>query len=324
MFEDKTILVAGATGLAGTSILELLLKECPGVRFKALYYRTAPFLHDPSVQYIQANLTKRGIWQEQVQGCDMAILAAAETGGAYAACHEPHRQVTDNIVMDSLLLETLERVGVKRAVYLSSATVYQEFDGAVREDDLDMNLEPHPAYLGVGWAKRAAEKLCLFWHHTYDIKMTVLRCANIYGPYDRFVSKQANFIPALIQRAESADNGLEVWGRPEVCRDVLFGFDLAKAVLTTLAQEQNEFTIYNVGSGQGVTVGQVAGLIASCAGINQTAITFAADRPSTISKRILNCDKLQSATGWKPETDFQTGIVATFYWWRNNKSWWKK
>ena len=182
LLKNKTIFLAGATGLAGSSIIEHAIANYPDVFIRGAYWTTNPFIQHERVSYVRADLTKREECRRAVRGCDFAIMAAASTGGASVATAEPHRQVTDNLVMDSLMLEAMYFEGVSRTVYLSSATVYQEVDGYIREDELDWNKEPHSSYIGVGWAKRSAEKLCWFWHEKYGMEVIIARCANLYGP----------------------------------------------------------------------------------------------------------------------------------------------
>ena len=109
-------------------------------------------------EYVRADLTNREDCLRAAKGCDAAVLMAAVTGGAKSAKDAPFRQATDNLVMDAQLLQALYEQGVKKVVYVSTVTVYQEFEGTIAEDDLDLNRDPHGAYFGVGWAKRSAEK----------------------------------------------------------------------------------------------------------------------------------------------------------------------
>ena len=172
----------------------------------------------------------------------------------------PHGQVTDNLIIDALLLEAMHAEGIRRIIYLSSATVYQEFEGCIKEDELDWNQQPHEAYIGVGWAKRFAEKLCWFWHEKYGMEIFVVRCANIYGPYARFDPANSNFIPAIIRKSVKKMDPFEVWGNPEVRRDVIYTEDFAAAVISLLMHDEIKYGVYNLGFGKAVTVGEVVGV----------------------------------------------------------------
>ena len=322
--KNKTIFLAGATGLAGSSIIEHVITNCPNVFIRGAYCTADPFLKHERVSYIQADLTKREECRRAVRGCDLAIMAAASTGGAAATTAEPHRQVTDNLVMDSLMLETMYFEGVSRIVYLSSTTVYQEFDGYIREDELDWNKEPHSSYIGVGWAKRSSEKLCWFWHKKYGMEVIIVRCANIYGHYAKFDPETSNFIPALIRKAVDKSDPFEVWGNPAVVRDVIYAGDLAAAVILLSTRGEIKYDIFNLGSGKAVTVGEVVDLALKYARHNPAKIVYSANSPTTIWLRALDCQKIKKTLNWEPTISIDEGIKRTTQWWVENKDRWSK
>lgn len=322
--KNKTIFLAGATGIAGSNIIEHIIANYPDVFISGVYRTTDPFLQHERISYIRADLTKREECRCAVQGCNLAIMAAASTGGAGAADAEPHRQVTDNLVMDALMLEAMYFKGIKRIVYLSSATVYQEFDGYIKEDDLDWNQEPHQSYIGVGWAKRSAEKLCRFWHEKYGMEIIIVRCANIYGPYARFDPAGSNFIPAIIRKAVDKLDPFDVWGSPDVARDVIYAGDLATAVLLLLGCSEIKYDVFNLGFGKSVTVGEVVDLALKYGGHDPAKIVYSENKPTTIQFRALDCQKIKSVLNWKPVFSIDEGIKRTAQWWIENKERWNK
>jgi nucleoside-diphosphate-sugar epimerase len=325
LMSDKwDVFVAGATGLTGSAITKHLLARDPSLRIKGTYHSMPPFLLDERIEYVKTELTSREDCRKAVAGCDSAVLAAAATGGAQSANSEPYRQMSDNLVMDTLLLEAMYLEGIKRIVYLSSATVYQEFNGYLKEDDLDWNQDPHPSYLGVGWAKRAAEKLCQFWHDKYGLEVVILRCANIYGPYAKFDPQSSNFIPALIRKAEAKLDPFEIWGSLDVARDVIFADDVAWAVALSLARRDISFDIFNLGRGQIITVGEVVDLALKYAGHHPKKTICSGDMPTTIGFRALDCNKIKLSLHWEPEYSLAEGIGVTMDWWRKNKESWRK
>ncbi|MFZ0052901.1 MAG: NAD-dependent epimerase/dehydratase family protein [Desulfobaccales bacterium] len=321
---EGVIFLAGATGLAGTSILRYLLTNFPQARIRGTYFQTTPFLWDGRVDYLQADLTRRENCQRAMQGCRLAILAAANASGAGSAKAEPERQLTDNLVMDANLLEAAYREGVERIVFISTATVYQELAGHIREEDLDWNLDPPPAYLGVGWAKRAAEKLCQFWHEKYGLEVAIARAANIYGAYAKFDPARSNFIPAIIRKAVERIDPFVVWGSPEVARDVIYSEDFAKAITGLLYKKEIKFATFNVGSGKAATVGEVVRCSLRWAHHEPKEVIYDSSKPTTINLRVLDIDKIAKALDWQPMFSLEQGIKNTIEWWRENRQWWKK
>lgn len=322
--QNKTIFLAGATGLTGSAIIQHILTNYPNVRIKGSYHTTPPFIKDERISYIRADLTKREECRRAVIGCDFAIMAAAVTGGAGDAVSEPYRQVTDNLVMDALMLEAMYFEGIKRIIYLSSATVYQEFEGYIKEDELDWNKEPHPTYRGVGWAKRSVEKLCQFWHEKYGMEIVIARCANIYGPYAKFDPNRSNFIPAIIRKSVDKMEPFEVWGSPDIARDVIYAEDFAKAVILLLTSDKITCDTFNLGFGSTVTVGEVVELSLRYGKHKPYDVIYSQDKPTTIRVRALDCQKIRKYLNWEPMYPADEGIKHTTQWWIDNKDKWRK
>ncbi len=322
--KGKKIFLAGATGLAGASIMARLTEGYPETRIRAVWHRREPFWRHENVEYVRGDLTSREECRRLVRGCDGAILAAATTGGAQMANSVPWEQVSDNVVMDVQMLHALHLEGVPRAVFVSTASVYQNFSGAVREDELDLNQDPHAAHFGVGWAKRYVEKLCRFWYEKTGLEVLVARSANIYGPFDKFEPAVSNFVPALIRKAADKSDPFEVWGSPGVARDIIYGEDFARAIVLMLDDERLKFDIFNVGSGVPTTVGQVVEWSLKQARHHPQRIDYRDDKPVTIPSRSLNCSKIKEQIGWEARCSAEEGIGRTMAWWLNNRNWWNK
>jgi nucleoside-diphosphate-sugar epimerase len=322
--DGKCVFVAGATGLVGSAIVRGLLSASPNVAVVGSYHSNATALVESvRVRYVRADLTTREGCAAGVTGCDLAVLAAAVTGGAAQTQREPWRQVTDNVVMDSLLLEALHAAKVLRVVYIGSASSYQEFDGFIREDQLDWNADPAPSYMGVGWAKRYIEKQCAFWHQCTGMEFAVVRAANVYGPFAQFDRANSNFIAALIRKAVDRMDPFEVWGSLDVARDVIYTDDFSAAVIRMLVNRR-PFDVYNVGSGKCTTVGEVMRLALSCAGHQPKEIRRVGKAPTTIDLRALDCTKAHTELGWSIKVPLEEGIRRTVEWWKLNKDSWTR
>jgi nucleoside-diphosphate-sugar epimerase len=321
---NERVFVAGATGMAGISIIQYLLEQFPKVEIVGSWNNTKPIINDSRIEYIHVDFTREVKSLNTIKNCKYAILAAANTGGVQQAQSEPSHQVTDNIVMDALLLESIYNMGIKRCVYISSATVYQEFDGQIKEEQLDLNEEPHSTYLGVGWSKRAAEKLCYFWHEKYGQEILIVRSSNIFGEYDRFDPEKSNFIPALIRKAVDKKDPFEVWGNPSVSRDVIFTKDFARAVVELLMKDSIKFDVFNLGYGSTVTVGEVVDYVLEATQQVSTEIKYLDNKPVAIGSRSLDCSKINHILGWHPEYNIPSAIKITTDWWKDNRSWWPK
>ncbi|QJB55723.1 NAD(P)-dependent oxidoreductase [Pseudodesulfovibrio sp. zrk46] len=317
------LLVTGATGLAGSALVSLLGEIAPDIALRGTHWSSTPEIRTDAVEYVKADLTRYEDCHAVAKGCDAAIMMAAVTGGVQSAVDAPYRQTTSNLIMDAQMLQALYEQGVKDVIFVSTATVYQDMEGTIHEDDLDLMQDPHGTYFGVGWAKRSAEKLCQFWRETMGMNIRVLRAANIYGPRATFHPKRSNFIPALIRKANEKMDPFEVWGSPSVTRDVIYTDDFVRAVWKVLTTKTDNY-IFNVGSGKSVTVGEVVDYALKAADHQPGKLHYTDNAPSTIAKRELDISRIQNETGWKPLVTPEEGIRLTSDWWKENKETWEK
>ncbi|MDD4874761.1 MAG: NAD-dependent epimerase/dehydratase family protein, partial [Dehalococcoidales bacterium] len=210
--DNKNILLTGATGMAGSGIINYLLDKHPATKIRAVFCNTRPFIDHERVEYVRADLRSRDDCRSIAKGCDCAIMAAANSAGSKAISSKPWEQVNDNVVMNINMLQALHSENVRRVVYIGSATLYQEFQGDISEEALDLNIDPPQAYFGIGWGFRFTEKLCEFWHRHTGMEIAIVRAANIFGPYAKFDPEVSNFIPAIIRKAADKLDPFEVWG----------------------------------------------------------------------------------------------------------------
>ena len=321
---DKTVFLAGATGLAGSAIIAHLLKRYPKVRIRAVHHRTTPFIEHEQVEYVQGDLRSGETCRQLAAGCDCAVMGAANTGGAAILESEPWGQINDNVIMNAQMLEAFSFENVKRVVYISSASLYHESEKQISEDDLDLNRDPCKAHYAMGWVVRFIEKLCRFWHETCDMEIVIARAANIFGPFDKFDPKTSHFIPAIIRKAVEKNDPFEVWGSPDIVRDVIYSDDFATAIVMMLDDDKIKFDTFNIGSAVKTTVGSVAGWALKHARHKPSKIEYRTDKPSTLKFRSLNCTKARELLGWKPSVSIEDGVGKTTEWWIENRNWWRK
>jgi GDP-L-fucose synthase len=232
--------------------------------------------------------------------------------------------VTSNLLLAARWLEAAHHVGVRRALFIGSASCYQPFEGAIREDDLDLNQDPAPEVFGVGWVMRSAEKLCEFWQRAGGLEVVRVRAANIYGPRARFDPAHSNFIPALVRKVADRMTPLEVWGSPDVTRDVIYSADFGEAIARLLELPGAAGRVFNVGSGRAVRVGDVVKTLVRAADTPDVQVVYAAAGPSSSPSRVLDCERLFSALNWAPPTSLERGLGETLRWWLANRTTWQR
>ncbi|MFA5156117.1 MAG: NAD(P)-dependent oxidoreductase [Candidatus Omnitrophota bacterium] len=321
----KITCIAGATGMVGSSILSQLLIINGNAQIRASSHNAEPLIRDRRIEYIRADLRSLEDCKQMLRGCGCLVMAAGYGGGAKNTRAFPWQHINENLTMNKQVLEAACLEGVRRVILISSATLYQEFSGNVKEDQLDWNKDPHEAHFAFGWTMRFIEKLCMFVHKRYGIEVIIARAANIFGPFDKFNPEISNFIPALIRKATDKLDPFEVWGSPDVVRDVLYSEDLARAITAMLEKDNlGGYGVFNLGSGRATTVGEVVQWALKYAQHTPTDIKYAQDKPVTIKSRILDCGKAADVLGWRPQYTIEEGIRKTTQWWMENKKWWKK
>jgi GDP-L-fucose synthase len=320
----KTVFLAGATGLAGSAIIERLVSEYPKASVRAVCNKTPPFIEHEQVEYAEGDLRSKQVCRELATGCDCAVMGAAKTGGAAVLESQPPSQINDNVIMNVQMLEAFAIEKLSRIVFISTASLYQECNQQLSEDDLDLNRDPCDAHYGMGWVARFIEKLCKFWHERCGMEILIARAANIFGPFDKFDPENSHFIPALIRKAVDKDDPFEVWGSPDVTRDVIYSEDFAGAIAAMLSNDKVVFDVFNVGSGVGTTVADVVNWALKYAEHKPSSVQYRSDRPSTLKFRGLDCSKSRELLGWRPCYCIEDGISKTTEWWIENRNWWQK
>ncbi len=324
MNKRRTIFVAGATGCAGAHIAKALLARPAGAGLRASYRRTRPFLKDRRLAYRRADLRRLKEARACVAGCEAAVLAAGNVTGAAGTAATQAQQVSDNVTMNMNLLCACAEAGVRRVVYIGSATAYQEAAVALKEEDLDWSADPPPAHRGIAWGMRFIERLCRFWHEQAGMEVLIVRATNIFGPYAKFDPAVSHVIPALIRKAVDGQDPFEVWGSADVTRDVIYAGDFAQAVALMLEKQDLKFDTFNIGSGRQVKVGDLVGWILSAAGHEPSKITYVTDRPAAVRFRAFDTQRARALLGWTPQRGVEEGIRETVAWWRLNRRGWQR
>jgi len=324
MLKNKKIFLAGSTGQAGTGILKHIVEKSPTTKIRASFHETKPFIQHKQVEYVKGDLRSVDDCRKMVKGCDCAIMAASRAGGANFIRTHPWEHMDENLMMNKQMLRAFQLEKIKRVIFIGSAVVYQSFEGSIKEGDMDFNKEPHQAYYGYAWAFRFLEKLCKFLHEKYDMEIITVRAANIFGPYDKFNPDVSNFISALIRKAVDKMDPFEVWGEPDVVRDVIYTDDFARAITMMVDNTDVKFDTFNLGSGVKTSVGDAVNWAIKYSGHKPSEIKWIQNKPTTIKFRALDCSKIKKTFGWEPQTTIEEGIKKTTQWWIENKNWWKR
>jgi len=192
-------------------------------------------------------------------------------------------------------------------LYTSSYGVYAESD-IMKEDDVWKTFpSKHDWY--AGWAKRMGElNVEAYMKEKGFNNCSIVRPANVYGPYDNAIFDEwAMVVPSLIRKGYN-DDVLEVWGDGSPIRDFIYSEDVARGMLHMVKNKVSEPV--NLGSGTGVTIKEVADIIADYFG---KEIEWDITKPMGDMKRIMSTERAESY-GFNPQISLKDGIIKTIEW----------
>jgi GDP-L-fucose synthase len=313
--KGQNILVAGGVGLMGMCLTRRLISL--GMSVKSTF-----FLRKPPEQlkeyFFQYDFTRFEDCLAATKGQDYVIISVALSSGVSGTQQSSTSAILPNLNIYAGLLEACAQNKVKKTVWISSSTVYQEAPYPIREDQLDLNKQPYKQYLGIGWVYRYLEQLSQTYYQKFGLQIGIIRTANIYGPYDRFDDQRSHVIPALIKRALRKEEPFVVWGDGHTVRDFVYVDDLAEGILRVL----NEHCIadpINISYGTPVSIKElVKAVLDTCD--HHVAPQFDPAKPTAVPYRVLDNTKAETLLGRIEKTPLEKGIRKTVEWYTSDFS----
>jgi GDP-L-fucose synthase len=302
---DKTarIFVAGHRGLVGSAIVRRLRAE--GYENLVLAGRDTLDLR------VQSDV------QDFFEGHrpEYVFLAAAKVGGILANSTHPAEFLSDNLAIQTNVIDAAHRNGARKLLFLGSSCIYPKFaEQPIREESLLTGpLEPTNEWYAI--AKIAGIKLCQAYRQQYGFSAISLMPTNLYGPGDNFDLQSSHVLPALLRKfheaATSGDSEVTVWGSGSPRREFLHVDDLAEAALFLMRQYDSP-EILNVGTGEDLTIRELAETIQRITGF-KGRLVFDASKPDGTPRKLLDVSRIQ-ALGWKARIPLVQGIEETYGW----------
>lgn len=304
MNKDSKIFVAGHRGLVGSAIVRVL-KERGYSNILTRTRNELNLLNQKEVFDFFDNEKPEYIFD-----------AAAKVGGIYANDTYSGDFIYENIQIQTNLIHSAWRFGVKKFLFLGSVCIYPKFaEVPVREDSLLTGyLEPtNDAY---AIAKISGIKMLQAYHKQYGMKSVSLMPSNLYGPGDNFHPDNGHVIPAMMTKFQnSGGKSVMFWGDGTPKREFLYSEDLADACLFAMDNFENAELI-NIGSGNNVSIKELSNTIASVVKYNGE-IKWDTSRPNGTPNRPLDCSKM-AKLGWKPKHTLSQGLQKTYNWFIEN------
>ena len=311
----KRLLILGATGFIGRNLLEYYIIKNDEYNIRATYFNTLPLKHyGHGVEWVYADLRNEKYVKNALRDVDIVLQFAAVTSGAEDIVNRPYIHVTDNAVMNSLILRECFEQNIEHFVFPSCTVMYQPSHKALKESNFNSADEIHPTYFGVGNTKVYIEKMCDFFSRLGKTKHTVVRHSNIYGPHDKYDLDKSHVFGATITKVMKNDTGkLSVWGDGKGGRDLLHVDDLIRAIDLSLKKQNSPYELFNIGRGQVVTIIDLIKKIIKHSG-KDLEIVHDLSKPSIPTSLYLDCTKAKELLDWSSEIDIDTGIKKVLKW----------
>jgi UDP-glucose 4-epimerase len=302
-----TSLVLGGNGFIGVHLVERLAEDGRPVR---VYDRSpSRFRAIPrGVEYVEGELGNHGLVREAVEGAEV-VYHFVSTTLPKTSNDDPIYDVRSNLVDTLQLLEACVEAGVRKVVFASSGgTVYGSPETTPIPEEHPTN--PITSY---GIVKLAVEKYLGLFHHLHGLDYAALRISNPYGPYQDPAGQQGA-ISVFLNRLYSGQT-ISIWGDGEVVRDYLYVSDLVDALVLAAAGQTRD-KVLNVGSGRGVSLNELVGIISGVVGERPT-VEYLPARPLDVPVSVLGIRRAREELGWAPETELEEGISRTWDWIRS-------
>jgi GDP-L-fucose synthase len=300
-----TIVVAGGTGLAGSAIVRAY--QAAGMDVIPVSRKIVDLLdRDATFKFVK-----------EVKP-SLIVDAAAKVGGIGANNSFPVEFLADNLRIQNNLMEAAHVADVEKFIFLGSSCIYpRDCAQPIKEEYLLTGPleETNSAY---AVAKIAGIELIKSFRKEYGRSWISLMPTNLYGPHDNFELQGSHVLPAFIRRfVEAAEKGAAVetlWGSGSPKREFLHVDDLAQAVLH-LGKNYNSSEHLNIGTGEDLTIKELAELVAELAGF-KGELAWDSSKPDGTPRKVLDVSKAK-ALGWAPKISLRDGIASTINWYKD-------
>ena len=301
IIRDKKIYISGHNGMVGSALVRSLKAK----GYTNLITRSRSELDLLNQVAVHAFL--------QHEKPEYVFLAAAKVGGIQANNTYRADFIYENLMVETNLIHGAYLAGVNRLCFLGSSCIYpRDCPQPIKEEYLLTGpLEPTNEPYAI--AKIAGIKLCESYNRQHGTQYVSVMPTNLFGPNDNYDLNNSHVLPALIRKAHEAklrgDASYVVWGSGKPMREFLYVDDMADACAFLMENDIGE-GIYNVGTGQDVTIRELAEAVMSVVGF-QGEIVFDASKPDGTPRKLLNVDRMR-ALGWAAQTGLRDGIAKAY------------
>ena len=305
--KDNKIYIAGYKGMVGSACWRLLEKK----GYKNLIGKSSKEL-DLKDQQATAQFFKE-------EKPEVVIDAAAKVGGIWANSQYPYEFLMDNMLIQNNLISNSLKNDIKKFIFLGSSCIYPKMAPQPLKEECLLSglLEPTNQWYAI--AKISGVKLIEAIRTQYKKDYVALMPTNLYGPGDNYDLETSHVLPALLRKFHEAKQNnhapVTIWGSGTPLREFMHVDDLAEAVVFSMENNLEE-SLYNVGSGEEITIKELALLIQEIIG-HKGEIIWDKSKPNGQAIKIFDVKKLNQL-GLNCSTSLEKGLSKTIYWFEKN------
>ena len=306
---NSKIYIAGHNGMVGSAIWRTLehkgYTNLLGKSSSALDLRNQAAVHDFMTQ----------------EKPDVIIDAAARVGGILANNDYPYQFIMENMQIQNNLIDSALQQGVEKFIFLGSSCIYPRLAPQPLKEEYLLTGELEPTNEWYAIAKITGVKACQAIRKQFGKDYVSLMPTNLYGTQDNFDLNTSHVLPAMMRKFHEAKENnhtpVTLWGSGTPMREFLFVDDMAAAVVFALENKLPDY-LYNIGTGEDLTIKQLADTIQKITG-HQGKIIWDSSKPNGTPRKLMDISKMHEL-GWKHQVKLEEGIQLTYDWFLENVS----
>lgn len=250
---------------------------------------------------------------------DAVIIAAAKVGGIHANNTFPVEFLSENLQIETNLLDGSHSAGIDRVLFLGSSCVYPKFAQQPIKEEYLLTGELEKTNEAYALAKISGLKLVQAYRTQFSHRWISAMPTNMFGPGDNFDLENSHVLPALIRKFHDAKvsgaTSVSLWGSGSPKREFLHADDLGRACVFLLENYDDEVAI-NVGVGEDISIKELAELVKGIVEFEGT-IHWDSSKPDGTPRKLLDVSRI-TKLGWRPAISLEDGIRSTYRWYQNH------
>jgi len=291
MLKDKKVLITGGSGFIGTNLI-LKLKELGATILNVS-------LEEPQVpvKTLKIDLTDSDFNFLDRGNFDYVVHLAAFSN--HQICQDIREAFKVNVNVTLNFLNELVNKNVKKIIFMSSIVVYADNVSLPIKESAKLNIHRN----NYNFTKGIDEEICDYFRKNYNLPILTFRLSNIYGPYQDW-KKFPNLLPQIISQA-IRDKEIVIWNETPI-RDWIYVKDAIEAIIRSFSSNYNG--IMNLGTGKGVSVGEVVKFVAKLTNSKISCLNKEVTGPKKI---ICDINLIRKKLKWQPKVSLEEGLIET-------------